>query len=199
LDKVIDYYFTPASPYAYLGHDRFVAIASRHGARVDVCPVDIGRIFAVSGGVPLAQRPPQRLAYRLVELERWSRHLGIPINVPPKFGTTPVAAASRWILAAAETGQRQGLDLAGALMRARWAEERDIADPATLVAVAAGLKLDASALAARAEEPELAARYEATTERAIAAQVFGSPWYVYAGEPFWGQDRLDFLDRALAK
>jgi 2-hydroxychromene-2-carboxylate isomerase len=199
LDKVIDYYFTPASPYAYLGHDRFVAIAARHGARVDVCPVDIGRIFAVSGGVPLAQRPPQRLAYRLVELERWSRHLGIPINVPPKFGTTPVAAASRWILAAAETGQRQGLDLAGALMRARWAEERDIADPATLVAVAAGLKLDASALAARAEEPELAARYEATTERAIAAQVFGSPWYVYAGEPFWGQDRLDFLDRALAK
>jgi 2-hydroxychromene-2-carboxylate isomerase len=199
LDKVIDYYFTPASPYAYLGHDRFVAIAARHGARVDVCPVDIGRIFAVSGGVPLAQRPPQRLAYRLVELERWSRHLGIPINVPPKFGTTPVAAASRWILAAAETGQRQGLDLAGALMRARWAEERDIADPATLAAVAAGLKLDASALAARAEEPELAARYEATTERAIAAQVFGSPWYVYAGEPFWGQDRLDFLDRALAK
>lgn len=199
MDKVIDYYFTPASPYAYLGHDRFVAIASRHGARVDVCPVDIGRIFAVSGGVPLAQRPPQRLAYRLVELERWSRHLGIPINVPPKFGTTPVAAASRWILAAAETGQRQGLDLAGALMRARWAEERDIADPATLAAVAAGLKLDASALAARAEEPELAARYEATTERAIAAQVFGSPWYVYAGEPFWGQDRLDFLDRALAK
>mgnify|MGYP001764240723 CR=1 FL=1 len=199
MDKVIDYYFTPASPYAYLGHDRFVAIAAHHGARVGVYPVDIGRIFAVSGGVPLAQRPPQRLAYRLVELERWSRHLGIPINVPPKFAATPVAAASRWILAAAETGQRQGLDLAGALMRARWAEERDIADPATLAAVAAGLGQDASALAARAEDPELAARYEAATERAIAAQVFGSPWYVYAGEPFWGQDRLDFLDRALAK
>jgi len=199
VDKVIDYYFTPASPYAYLGHDRFVAIAARHGARVGIYPVDIGRIFAVSGGVPLAQRPPQRLAYRLVELERWSRHLGIPINVPPKFGATPVAAASRWILAAAETGQRQGLDLAGALMRARWAEERDIADPATLAAVAAGSGQDASALAARAEDPELAARYDAATERAIAAQVFGSPWYVYAGEPFWGQDRLDFLDRALAK
>jgi len=199
LDKVIDYYFTPASPYAYLGHDRFVAIAARHGARVGIYPVDIGRVFAVSGGVPLAQRPPQRLAYRLVELARWSRHLGIPINVPPKFGATPVAAASRWILAAAEAGERQGLGLAGALMRARWAEERDIADPATLAAVAAGLGQDASVLAARAEDPELAARYEAATERAIAAQVFGSPWYVYAGEPFWGQDRLDFLDRALAK
>ena len=199
MDKVIDYYFTPASPYAYLGHDRFVALAARHGARVGIYPVDIGRIFAVSGGVPLAQRPPQRLAYRLVELERWSRHLGIPINVPPKFGATPVAGASRWILAAAEGGQRPGLDLAGALMRARWAEERDIADPDTRAAVAASLGQDARALAARAETEDVAARYEAATERAIAAQVFGSPWYVYAGEPFWGQDRLDFLDRALAK
>ncbi len=199
MDKVIDYYFTPASPYAYLGHDRLAALAARHGAAVNLYPVDLGRVFAVSGGVPLAQRPAQRLAYRLVELARWSRHLGVPINVPPKFGATPVALASRWILAAAETGQRQGLEFAGALMRARWAEERDIADPATLAAVAAGLGLDAPALAARAETSDIAARYEAATERAIAAQVFGSPWYVYAGEPFWGQDRLDFLDRALAK
>jgi 2-hydroxychromene-2-carboxylate isomerase len=199
MGKTVDYYFTPASPYAYLGHDRFVALAARHGAAVDVCPVDIGKVFAVSGGVPLAQRPPQRLAYRLVELARWSRHLGIPINVPPKFGATPVALASRWILAAAEIGPRAALDFAGAVMRARWAEERDIADPATLAAIAAGLGLDAAALAARAETPEVATRFEATTERAIAAQVFGSPWYVYAGEPFWGQDRLDFLDRALAE
>ena len=144
MGKTIDYYFTPASPYAYLGHDRFVALAARHGAAVDVCPVDIGKVFAVSGGVPLAQRPPQRLAYRLVELARWSRHLGIPINVPPKFGTTPVALASRWILAAAEIGPRAALDLAGAVMRARWAEERDIADPATLAAIAVGLGLDAA-------------------------------------------------------
>jgi 2-hydroxychromene-2-carboxylate isomerase len=199
MGKVIDYYFTPASPYAYLGHDRFVALVARHGAEVNLYPVDLGRVFAVSGGVPLAQRAPQRLAYRLVELERWSRYLGVPINVPPKYGAAPVAPASRWILAAAETGQRQGLELAGALMRARWAEERDIADPATLAAVAAGVGQDASALSARAETPEIAARYEAATERAIAAQVFGAPWYVYAGVPFWGQDRLDFLDRALAE
>ena len=199
MDKVVDYYVTPASPYAYLGHDRFAALAARHGAVVNIYPVDIGKVFAVSGGVPLAQRAPQRLAYRLVELRRWSRYLGVPINVPPKFGGTPVDAAARWILAAAEDGQRPALDLAGALMRARWAEERDIADPATLAELAAGLHLDPKALGARAEAPEIAARYAAATARAIEAQVFGSPWYVYRGEPFWGQDRLDFLDRALAQ
>lgn len=199
MDKVIDYYFTPASPYAYLGHARFVALAARRGARINVYPIDLGKVFAVSGGVPLAKRAPQRLAYRLVELRRWSRFLDVPINVPPKFGGTPVDLASRWILAAAQTGERPALDLAGAVMRARWAEERDIADPGTLAAIATDLHLDARALGARAETPALAARFEATTEQAIAAQVFGSPWYVYAGEPFWGQDRLDFLDRALAQ
>lgn len=199
MHKVIDYYFTPASPFAYLGHDRLVALAAQHGAAVNAYPIDIGRVFAVSGGVPLAKRAPQRLAYRLVELSRWSRYLGIPINVPPKFAAASVDPAARWILAAVEIGQRPALDLAGALMRARWAEERDISDPATLAALAAGMHLDAEALQARAETPEIVARYEAATARAIDAQVFGSPWYVYAGEPFWGQDRLDFLDRALAQ
>ena len=88
---------------------------------------------------------------------------------------------------------------AGGVLRARWAEERDIADPATLRAIADGLGLDGAAIAARADRPETAVEYEAATQRAIDAQVFGVPWYVYRGEPFWGQDRLDFLARALSK
>ena len=84
-------------------------------------------------------------------------------------------------------------------MRGRWAGERDIADPATLAEFARGAGLDAAALAARAAAPEIAARLDAITAQAIDAQVFGAPWYVCEGEPFWGQDRLDFLDRKLAK
>ena len=85
------------------------------------------------------------------------------------------------------------------MFRARWAEERDIADPATLRAIAASCALDADAIEARAGTPEVGATYAAATQAAIDAQVFGVPWYVYRGEPFWGQDRLDFLGRALAK
>jgi 2-hydroxychromene-2-carboxylate isomerase len=195
----VDYYLAPVSPYAYFGHDRFVALVKQHGATANVYPIDLGKVFPQSGGLPLAKRAPQRLAYRLVELKRWSEFLGMPINVQPKFAASSGDGAARWILAAAEKGAAAGLAMAGGALRARWAEERDIADPATLRAIATAAGLDADALAVRAESPDIASAYEAATQRAIDAQVFGVPWYVYRGEPFWGQDRLDFLARALSK
>src|ERR1700675_3453118 len=126
--KLIDYYFTPISPYTYLGHERFLEIAARHGATVAVKPVDYGRIFPVSGGLPLKQRAPQRQAYRLTELERWSKHLDKALNVKPKFFPVSPDAAAKWIIAAQARGAADALRLAGALLRAVWAEERDISD-----------------------------------------------------------------------
>jgi 2-hydroxychromene-2-carboxylate isomerase len=199
VSKAVDYYFTVASPWTYLGHDRFVARAARHGATIGVKPIDLSRVFPVSGGLPLPKRAPQRQAYRLVELRRWRDHLGIPLNLQPKFAASGGDLAARWILAAAEGGAAAALDLAGAIMRARWAEERDIADEATLAAIAAALGQDGSGLAARAAAPDIQARYDACTQEAIDRQVFGVPTYIYRDEPFWGQDRLDFLDRALAQ
>ncbi|MEO8739570.1 MAG: 2-hydroxychromene-2-carboxylate isomerase [Casimicrobiaceae bacterium] len=199
MNKVIDYYFTVPSPWTYLGHDRFVALAARHGATINVKPVDMGKVFPVSGGLPLKQRAPQRQAYRMVELRRWSAYLEIPINVQPKFFPVPPDVAARWILAASEQDTRAGLALAGAFMRAVFTEERNIADAATAVAIAAQHQLDPGKLGTRADSPEIAARYDALSQEAIERQVFGAPTYVYQDEPFWGQDRLDFLDRALAK
>ena len=197
--KQIDYFFTPVSPFTYMGHERFVAIAKKHGVGVAVKPVDIGKVFSVSGGLPLKQRAPQRQAYRLFELKRWRQHLGMPLNPQPKFFPVPAELSSKWILAALERGTESGLKLAGAIMRAVWAEERDVSDAATLSAIASEQGFDAAALAARAASDDIAARYEALTQEAIDRQVFGAPTYIYRDEPFWGQDRLDFLDRALAK
>jgi 2-hydroxychromene-2-carboxylate isomerase len=199
LDKVVDYFFTPVSPWTYLGHDRLVALAERHGAAIRPRPIDLGRIFPVSGGLPLPKRAPQRQAYRLVDLARWRDHLGIPLNLHPKYVSSSGDLATRWIVAAEDEGVAAALRLAGAAMRARFAEERDIADEATLAAVAQAIGLDPARLAAGAARPETAARYDASTQEAIDRGVFGAPWYVYRNEPFWGQDRLDFLDRALAK
>ncbi len=213
MPKLIDYYFTPISPYTYLGHERLLEIAARHGAAIAVKPVDYGRIFPVSGGLPLKQRAPQRQAYRLFELERWSKHLGKPINVKPKFFPVSPDAAARWIIAAQVRGaadalrsdadalrdDADALRLAGALFRAVWAEERDISDEPTLASIATELRLDPALLAAGAASPDAASRYDALTQEAIERQIFGAPTYVYRDEPFWGQDRLDFLDRALAK
>jgi 2-hydroxychromene-2-carboxylate isomerase len=197
--KVIDYYFTPVSPYTYLGHERLLEIAGRHGATIAVKPVDYGRIFPASGGLPLKQRAPQRQTYRLIELERWSKHLDKALNVKPKHFPVPPDAAAKWIIAAQTRGTGDALALTGALLRAVWAEERDISDLPTLATIATEHGLDAALLGASAASPEVASRYDALTQEALDRQVFGAPTYVYRDEPFWGQDRLDFLDRALAK
>jgi 2-hydroxychromene-2-carboxylate isomerase len=199
MDKVVDYYFATNSPWSYLGHERFVSLASEHGASIALHPVDLGKVFPGSGGLPLAKRAPQRQAYRLVELKRWSEHLRIPIHLQPKFAGADPNVSALWVLAALEHGIGAGLAMALGAMRARWAEERDAADPATLRYVAHHAGLDGDQLAARAADPEIQARYDAATQKAIDAQVFGAPWYVYRGEPYWGQDRLDFLARALSK
>ena len=199
MSRVVTYYFTPVSPWSYFGHDRLLAMAAKHGATIEPRLMDLGKGFPISGGLPLPKRSPQRQAYRLVELARWRDALGVPINIQPKFAASPGDLATRWILAALEGGVAAGLSLAGAIMRSRFAEEGDIADEAALAALARGIGLDPAAIAARAPAPDVAARYEQQTQQAIDAGVFGAPWYVCGDEPFWGQDRLDFLARKLAK
>jgi 2-hydroxychromene-2-carboxylate isomerase len=199
VSKNVDYYFTPVSPFTYLGHDRFVAIARARQATIAVKPIDLGRVFPVSGGLPLRQRAPQRQAYRLVELKRWSSFLHVPLNPQPAHFPVPADLAAKWILAVLERGTHAALDFAGALGRAIWAEDRNIADRDTLAAIATAQGHDAAALDERANAPDIAQRYDVLTREAIDRGVFGAPTYVFGGELFWGQDRLDFLDRALAK
>ena len=194
--KTVDYYFSPVSPWTYLGHARFQEIARRHGAAIAPKPVDYGRIFPLSGGLPVAKRPPQRQAYRLVELERWCNHLGVPMNIQPKFFPYDTRLATLVIIAAGDADK--AMKLAGAFLRGCWAEERNMAAEGEVAAVIRGAGLNSSALLRQANAPEIASRYEAFTDEAIARQVFGAPTYVYKDELFWGQDRLDFLDRALA-
>ena len=196
--KTVRYFFTPVSPWTYLGHARFVAIAQRHGATVVLRPIDLGRVFPLSGGVPLAKRAAQRQAYRLHELTRWRESAGVPLNLHPKHFPVAADAAAKAIIAAdLAAGTAAALEFAGALMRACWAEDRDVSDPATIDELARAQRLDPAALAARSGEA--AGLFDAYTEEAIAAQVFGAPWYAVGDEPFWGQDRLDFVDRALSR
>ena len=195
----IQYYFTPVSPWTYLGHARFCAMARAANARIELLPVDYGAIFPVSGGLPLAKRAPQRQAYRLVELKRFSEWLKVPLTLQPKFFPVDGSAAHRLIVAAQQAGGPQAaLTLAGAMMKAVWAEERNLAERDTLAALLAENGL-AAGLLAESDSPDVAARYAANTQRAIEGGVFGAPSWVVDGEMFWGQDRLDFLERRLLK
>jgi 2-hydroxychromene-2-carboxylate isomerase len=196
--KTIRYFFTPNSPWTYMGHERLLAWGRKLDAVIEPRPMALGeRIFPVSGGLPLAKRSPQRQAYRLVELKRWSEHLGVPLNVHPKFFPVQDVDAATMIAATIrDEGNAGALALAGGVFRAVWAQERDISDRDTLIKIAQECGLDGEALyAAREGAMEL---YQHYTQEAMDLQVFGAPWYEYEGQPFWGQDRLEFLDRALS-
>ncbi len=193
----VDYYFAPQSPWTYLGHARFVQIAQAAGADVRVLPVDLGQVFPISGGLPLPKRAPQRQAYRLVELQRFSKHLHAPLNLKPKYFPVSGDDAAKLIIAVdLHDGSDAALKIAGAILKAVWAEERHIADEKTLAQLLAECGLDAQRFE-QSHSQQVAERYDANTQEAIAANVFGAPSYVVGGELFWGQDRLDFLERKL--
>ncbi len=200
MPATVDYYMTPVSPFTYMGHERFRQICRQHGAQVNLRVMDLGKVFPASGGLALKDRPPQRRAYRMMELKRWRDYLGVALNLEPKFFPVPAEAAATLILAVlARHGVDSALDVAGDCLRAIWAEDRDISAPTTLQEIVAARGLDADALLAHATSAEVAARYVMHSQEAIARGVFGSPTYVLRDELFWGQDRLDFLDRALAR
>jgi 2-hydroxychromene-2-carboxylate isomerase len=196
----IDYYFAPNSPYVYLGHARFAAIATAAGATVRVLPVDLGgKVFPISGGLPLNKRAPQRQAYRLVELKRFSEWLDLPLNVQPKYFPVGADDAAKLIIAVdLKDGSAAAMKLTGAIARAVWVEERNIADEGTLTSLLAEQGLHAARLE-ESHSQTVHERYEIDSQLAIDAGVFGAPSYVINGEIFWGQDRLDFVQRRLAR
>jgi len=198
MTRTIDYYYSLVSPWTYLGGVRLEETARRHGAAIAYRPVNLGKVFPLSGGLPLGKRAPQRQAYRLAELERWRAYLDMPLNLHPRYFPAAEWPAAGMVIAAGNRGEDCG-GLSNAILRAVWAEERNIADADTLLAIAAENGMDGKALLEAAESEPVRAAYEANTKAAIELGVFGAPTYVLDGDLFWGQDRLDFLDRALAR
>jgi 2-hydroxychromene-2-carboxylate isomerase len=195
----IDYYLSATSPYVYFAGREPAEIAARHGLRLSYRPVDSAALFARTGGVPLAERHESRKAYRLQDMRRQAAKRGLRMNLRPRHFPTNAAPAGYAIIAAqaaSEAGKPGDIHaLVQALSRACWEEERDVADDAVIrdCLAAAGFDpgLAMSGLLTGAEA------YARNLEAAVAAGVFGLPFFVLGDERFWGQDRLEDLDRHL--
>ena len=195
---VIDYYFSVLSDWAYFGGERLERLARRYGVRINHMPVRLAAVYAGTGGIILQKRSKQRQDYRVVELIRWRDYLGIPIELFPKYYPTDDQLSSCMIIAAKLARADCGL-LANAILRAIWVENRDIADPDTLRKLADGLGMNADELLASARAGPTIAELDRYTQEAQDRGVFGSPFYLFGEEIFWGQDRLQFLEDALAR
>ena len=195
----IEYFFGIPSPFAYLGSARFQSIVKKFNAEIIEKPCDlVGGIFAKTGGLPVPQRSPQRQKYRLDELKRWSKFLNIKINLKPKFFPPKDPHISgKYTIAANLLGVK--LVFGHELLKQIWSEEKDISDEKNIETVSKILNLNFKELSDLAKSEKVSKVYLDNTEEAITKNVFGSPTYIYNDELFWGQDRLDFLERALNK
>ncbi|MBN8902845.1 MAG: 2-hydroxychromene-2-carboxylate isomerase, partial [Rhodospirillales bacterium] len=171
-----------------------------HGASLRIWPVDFGTIFPASGGLPLPKRAPQRQAYRMMELKRWRDHLGIPIRLEPKYFPAQEQLAACCTIAVRETiGDAEAIRLAHRVLKALWEEDKDTGDRATLSDLIAQVGLDADRVLTLGADPRWAEKRTADTRAALDRGVFGAPSYVIGDEIFWGQDRLEFVERRLAR
>ena len=193
----LDFWFEFASTYSYLAVSRIEQEAMAAGVVLAWRPFLLGPIFKAQGwnDSPFNVYPVKG-RYMWRDMARLCDGYGLSLKHPTQFPRNGLLAA-RVTLAGGDAGWVP--EFVRRTYRANFAEDRDIADAATLAALAGAQGLDAAALAARAGAPEIAARYDAQTQEAIDAAVFGAPWYVFEGLPYWGQDRLDFLARELAK
>jgi 2-hydroxychromene-2-carboxylate isomerase len=195
--RIIDYYFTINSPWTYLGHDLFHAIAAKHGALIRYKPVPLADVFDATGSLPLPKRPPARQRYRFVELQRWSDKRGLPLNLKPQHFPLDPTLINRTLVAVIAEGGDPG-QLARSALAGVWAEDRNLNDEVTVRDLLSGVGFDADGVIAAARSEKVSQIFAKNGEEAIAADVFGAPAYVLDGEFFWGQDRLELLDDALS-
>jgi 2-hydroxychromene-2-carboxylate isomerase len=194
---VIDYYFSLNSPWSYMGSARLAKTANAHGAAVNLEPVNPGNVFAQTGGLPLPKRSPERQAYRMVELKRWRAFRDIPLVLEPKYFPHDESEGVRLVLAAKQTGGNAHA-LATEIGRALWELDKNPADAGVQNDAAQRAGLNGMQLRDALSLEDAVEQWDQATKDAIAKGVFGVPTYAIDGELFWGQDRLDFVERKLA-
>jgi 2-hydroxychromene-2-carboxylate isomerase len=193
----IDFYFEFASPYGYLASTQIETIAERHGRTVVWRPIMLGAAFKETGARPL-MNTPLKGPYLLHDVPRFARLLGVPLTMPPVMPMNSLAA-SRACLWVEEDDRAQAKRLAKALFHAHWGEGRDLGSPEAVAEIATPLGIDPDALLAAVADQRIKDRLKAHTQAAIERGVFGSPFVLVDGEPFWGADRLAQIEAWLSK
>ena len=199
--QTIEYYFALASPWSFLGNDKLRQIADKFGLIIDPIIIDYDEMFEAAETVPLPQRPILRKQYRLIELKRWGEFRNVPINAEPKhyLGEVeePDEREAALMVVAAKLEGMDALKLAHAISRALWVEERYPFGREELIAIANTEGLDGARLLKASLEKKTAAAYSNNTQLSIQRGVFGMPFYIVEGQPYWGQDRLELLEHHL--
>ena len=187
------------SPWTFLGHKRINKIALENNYELIIMPVNYGEVFPATGGLPVNKRSIQRQKYRLQELARWSEFLKVKLNTEPKFFPSRSLLPSLAIISAKLLKYENVMDIAYRIMEALWVKELDIDDEKTLKSVISKLTPSAEELIDFSKQDVVSNEIKKNTEKALKSSVFGAPTYIIDDEVFWGQDRLDFVERYIKR
>jgi 2-hydroxychromene-2-carboxylate isomerase len=193
----IDFYFDFSSPYGYLASEKIEALAAKHGRGVDWHPILLGVVFRQTGAAPLTQ-VPLKGDYSRRDFVRSAKFHGVDHFRAPSTFPIATQAPARIVLWLKAHDPALATTAVHALYRAFFGDDVDISKPDAAAAIAARCGADAAAVRAAIDDPAVKDALKSENERAIAAGVFGSPFTIVDGEPFWGVDRLDQVDRWLA-
>ncbi|MCG8693039.1 MAG: 2-hydroxychromene-2-carboxylate isomerase [Minwuiales bacterium] len=198
--KEIEYFYSAHSAYAYLGSARFMEIAANAGRSILHKPFDLRRVVPEVGSVPFGKRTGKHLAYYFGrEIVRWAEERNAPVmDGTPTHHSNDMTLPNCMLIAGVKQGHNID-QLAHAMLEQHWRDDADLADVPTLARMAREVGLDPEPLLEAASSPDVVATYEANTKEAIGRSVFGSPAYVVDGDMFYGQDRLEMVERALRK
>ena len=196
MTNIIDYYFATPSPWAYLATPRIIELKNKYDLKINSKPSDLMEIFAVHGVAAVKDRPQPVQLNRLTELKRWSKFLNMPMTIQPKFFPVDPSLSHRTIILA----QKNNINVENLIFsfqKAVWADEKDISDENTIIEICKSNDFNSSSIIEDANSDEIISEYKKNTEEALSKNVWGSPTFIYNDELFWGQDRIEFLERAI--
>ncbi len=195
---VIEYFYAAHSAYAYLGSAKLMSIAKQAGRTLVHRPMDLRVIIPAAGSVPTAERTKAHRDYFFNrEIQRWSEERGAPvIKGTPTHHHNDIGLPNRFLIAGLIRNLNIDL-LAHSMLEAHWKDDADLADSSSLERIAGDAGYDGADLLEAAATAEAQAIYEANTKETIERFVFGSPTYFVDGDMFYGQDRLEMVERAL--
>ena len=188
----VDFYFEFSSPYGYIASELAEEMEKRIGRPMRWRPILLGPVFKITGQAPLVE-VPMKGDYSKRDFSRSARLHKVRYAHPGKFpiGTVSAMRAFYWVH---DRDPAQARALAKALYKAYFTEGQDISTPATVAEIARTVGVDGAALTAALDDPAVKERGKAEVDAAIAAGVFGSPFFVVDGEPFWGVDRIPMVE-----
>ncbi len=196
MSKPLEYWFDFVSPYSYIAAESIEAIAARYGRTVEFKPFLLGAIFPVSKSAPLTQQYEPKAKYSVHDIERSARYAGVPLKMPTPFPMMSQNTARALMYVQAHAPQLASAFARGA-MRAYFTESAPMNDIAWLAGYASNTGLDGAAVAAACGDSAYKDQLKANCDKAIAMGVFGAPWILVDGEPFWGHDRLPQVEQWL--